>query len=379
MKAHPYADLFPMIPESELQQLAADIREHGLRDPIVIYEGQILDGRNRYAACQLADVQPRTMPFRGRDALEYVLSHNLYRRHLTESQRAMVAAGVAKLRPGTNRYQPKTDAIDGVGGKGGKVEVSIETSTTEQPNTMKAAADKLNVGRATVARAKQVIDHGADGLANLVRDDKVSVAAAAEVSRLPVEQQQEIIAAGPDAVKQTAARLRTEKAEKLAPPPPPPPKPEPEPESEGAATPPSIGGNIASSSFSSVPAGHIRCPHCRGYGHIERPASLSTATGMPPIPSAIDTPAFREVWEAWHQERKTRKQAITTRAAKMQLDQLAPLGEVKAIACIEASISNSWTGLFPDRVTKSGGFMTAREKDDAFVAQMMYDALGGGS
>lgn len=52
MEAHKFADIFPMIEGNELEVLKNDIQEHGLLNPIVLYEGKILDGRNRFKACE---------------------------------------------------------------------------------------------------------------------------------------------------------------------------------------------------------------------------------------------------------------------------------------------------------------------------------------
>lgn len=94
MKAHPAADMFPMMGEDELRALAEDIRAHGLHERIVIHEGKILDGRNRFRACQLAEVKPQftTWKENGQSPTEWVLSRNLHRRHLTQDQRALLAA-----------------------------------------------------------------------------------------------------------------------------------------------------------------------------------------------------------------------------------------------------------------------------------------------
>lgn len=88
---HEYADLFPLLNSEEIGELAADILRNGLREPIVLYEGKILDGRNRYLACREAGVEPRFEPYTGDDPLGFVRSMNEYRRHLTSSQRAAVA------------------------------------------------------------------------------------------------------------------------------------------------------------------------------------------------------------------------------------------------------------------------------------------------
>ena len=93
---HPICLLIPSADDDELQDLTDDIRAHGLIDPIVLFEGMILDGRNRAAACERAGIAPRYVQFGGgrEDALILVVSHNLKRRHLTKQAiaDALVAA-----------------------------------------------------------------------------------------------------------------------------------------------------------------------------------------------------------------------------------------------------------------------------------------------
>lgn len=82
-----------MLADDELKDMAADIAERGLLQPIVLDEqGRILDGRNRYAACELAGVEPEFTTYDGEDPDGYALSVNIARRHLTKGQIAMVAA-----------------------------------------------------------------------------------------------------------------------------------------------------------------------------------------------------------------------------------------------------------------------------------------------
>ncbi len=101
---HPAANLFPMLPEAELQELAADIKANGLQQPIVMFGAQLLDGRNRWRACEIAGVEPRLRDWSGTDPIGFVVSMNLKRRHLDESQRAMVAARIATLSRGDNQH-----------------------------------------------------------------------------------------------------------------------------------------------------------------------------------------------------------------------------------------------------------------------------------
>ena len=85
---HDVANLFPMLDVDELKALATDIFENGQREPITLFEGKILDGRNRYVACLDAGVEPLLTEYNGRHPVDYVISLNLKRRHLDESQRA---------------------------------------------------------------------------------------------------------------------------------------------------------------------------------------------------------------------------------------------------------------------------------------------------
>lgn len=90
---HPYADKFPMLPDEELDELAESIRTSGLRQPIVVTEdGLILDGRNRYAACQKIGIEPETVVYEGTDLAEYVIDCNVTRRNMSTGARAMATA-----------------------------------------------------------------------------------------------------------------------------------------------------------------------------------------------------------------------------------------------------------------------------------------------
>ena len=88
-EAHPYADLFPKMVAEAFDGLVASVRVHGLEEPIIMYEGKILDGRNRYAACLKAGVEPRTDDYDGADPLGYVMARNVHRRHLSVSLRSL--------------------------------------------------------------------------------------------------------------------------------------------------------------------------------------------------------------------------------------------------------------------------------------------------
>ena len=136
MEFHELANLFPMMKPEELGDLVADVKKNGLIEPIVLYEEKILDGRNRYLACGEAGVKPHYDYYKGDDPIGFVISMNLHRRHLNETQRAVVASRIANMRQGE-----RTD---------------IQPSANWQKVSQQEAADQLNVGSRTVARVKQV-------------------------------------------------------------------------------------------------------------------------------------------------------------------------------------------------------------------------------
>jgi hypothetical protein len=92
---HPYADMFPMLPGPELEELAESIRANGLLNPIVITpDGLILDGRNRAAACELAGIEPHFVIHDSKDLDRFVIAQNSTRRHMSTGAHAMATARV---------------------------------------------------------------------------------------------------------------------------------------------------------------------------------------------------------------------------------------------------------------------------------------------
>lgn len=196
---HPLANIFPLIVGEEFSELVEDIRLHGVRDPIFLLDGKILDGRNRYRAMWALvesgaplgeawghnagqplldiDLDPDRIlwPFQefgeesNGDPLDFVISKNLRRRQLSDSQRALIAAEIATARAGDNQHSPD----------GG-------TSQAE-------AASLLNVSKRSVERAVVVRDQGSAELQDAVRGGDVPIATAETIASLPTEQQTEII------------------------------------------------------------------------------------------------------------------------------------------------------------------------------------------
>jgi hypothetical protein len=107
-KFHPLADIFPLMEGQEFDALVADIKANGLLEPIVLYQDQIIDGRNRYRACIAAGIDCLSVKFTDIDGsddispLDYVISYNLKRRHLTADQKRDLIAKLLKAKPETS-------------------------------------------------------------------------------------------------------------------------------------------------------------------------------------------------------------------------------------------------------------------------------------
>lgn len=139
MKFHPYSEVFPLLDDERMAELVEDIKANGLAEPIWRYKGQVLDGRNRFLACQKAKVKPRFTDYTGPDPLSFVLSLNVHRRHLSDAQRTLAAAKIANLRSGQTRSASPI----------GEAQISQQE-----------AADLLNVSKRGVERASKVLHEG---------------------------------------------------------------------------------------------------------------------------------------------------------------------------------------------------------------------------
>lgn len=165
IKSHPLSELFPLMPTSDIKDLADDIKQRGMQSPITLYEGKILDGRHRYEACQISGVKPQFDHYKGDNPVGFVIAANLKRRHLTTSQKAMVAASIENLTHGGNR---KNDA---------STSVKNQDANLQIPRS--SVAEVLAVSTRSVATASKLLDESPK-LAAKVRDGKISLNAAAE-------------------------------------------------------------------------------------------------------------------------------------------------------------------------------------------------------
>lgn len=111
---HPLCTLFPRLSGNEYQTLVDDIRENGLREPITLHDGMILDGGNRYRACIDAGVTPSFRAFDGANIVTFVLSANLHRRHLSPGQQAAIVASAQDWAKAQTVGKPKSGNLAGL-------------------------------------------------------------------------------------------------------------------------------------------------------------------------------------------------------------------------------------------------------------------------
>ena len=160
---HPLCTLFPRVEGVEFDALVSDIRANGLRQPIVLHGGMILDGGNRYRACQKAGVEPEFIDFDGDNIVSFVLSANLHRRHLSAGQQAAIVASAqdwakAQTHGGSRRGgQAATLPVETVAGR------AAQSGASERTQRM---ADK--VAKANPDLAKRVA-HGEVSLPKAVQ------------------------------------------------------------------------------------------------------------------------------------------------------------------------------------------------------------------
>jgi len=111
---HPLCTLFPRMSGADFAALRDDIKANGLRSAIVLHDGMILDGGNRYRACTEAGVEPKFTNFAGGNLVAFVLSVNLHRRHMTEGQQSAIVSSAQDWAQAQSVGKPKSGNVAGL-------------------------------------------------------------------------------------------------------------------------------------------------------------------------------------------------------------------------------------------------------------------------
>lgn len=137
-----FESLLPKLDDKELEILDASIAVEGVRDPLVVWNGIVLDGHNRYRICKRRGITPPTIEVECADrdaAKEWILVHQLGRRNLSSERRALCIGELVKLR--SDRKLSKST-----------VKVTVTTKA------VKEIAQQTGVSEATAWRAKKFAD-----------------------------------------------------------------------------------------------------------------------------------------------------------------------------------------------------------------------------
>ena len=89
---HPLAALMPMMDEEPFKMFKANIAKEGIKEPMSIYQGLLLDGRNRQRAAVELGLNLTAANFKefsgtAAEAEAFVISANLHRRQLNNKQK----------------------------------------------------------------------------------------------------------------------------------------------------------------------------------------------------------------------------------------------------------------------------------------------------
>jgi hypothetical protein len=206
---HPIAGLFPEIDAVEYRALKEDIREQGLREPIWLYQGKIIDGRHRFRACLELRIFPRFRKLRGQlseaDLIRFVYSANHHRRHLTASQRAVIAAEVQER---LFRDQGKRRRVANL--KHGDAQPDQANLPDRKGDTREIVANNHGISARLLQDALTVYRSGAPELYSAVKDGKLKVSVAVKVVRAGFSKplQTRLVSLGARGIHETIRRLK---------------------------------------------------------------------------------------------------------------------------------------------------------------------------
>ncbi|MCP6719031.1 MAG: ParB N-terminal domain-containing protein [Patescibacteria group bacterium] len=170
---HEVSSYLPLLEGEDFDALVEDIKQFGQIEPAILFEGRIIDGRNRYRACKKLSITLKTREWKpsgatGITPLQFVISENIMRRHLTIAQRSEV--GLLLLEEEEKLAKERKvkigEEMGKVIGKGQKIEKGQAETLTKKIDEIKEVmgegrardkvAPKVKVGSATLAKAKKI-------------------------------------------------------------------------------------------------------------------------------------------------------------------------------------------------------------------------------
>ena len=157
-----FKNILPPLSTQEYMELEKSIKEKGVLSPILVWNGYIVDGHNRYEICttnRIDNFPVKEVEFNNKEeVLEWILSHQLGRRNLTDFQRNEVAL----------KYQDviakrmKEKQAEYYGNRFEKVDFgSNDHKSKEEPTTTRKELSKIaGTSESSIKRTKYILDNG---------------------------------------------------------------------------------------------------------------------------------------------------------------------------------------------------------------------------
>jgi hypothetical protein len=156
IELHPLAKIFPRVGDHEFDELVASIQERGVKHPVTLFEGKLLDGRHRLDACRVLDIECPAIIYTGPDPVGLVEDENLRHRHLSKTERAVAVAELANYRLGITSPQTSATAPGAVSDSAPE----ITRAQREQRAEIQAElGEKHDVSLRMIQKAQQILDH----------------------------------------------------------------------------------------------------------------------------------------------------------------------------------------------------------------------------
>ena len=200
LEHHPIANIWPMMGEEQYKELKSDIEQNGCINKIWLYEGKILDGRNRYKACQELNQHFSFLEYKGDEPIQFAISLNMKRRHLTSAQKAALAVKIEPMFAAeSKKRQQAAGGNHNPEGRNQHTEEELRTvnkkiyqPTNNEPKKRKEqalqqAAKALNTNHVYVSQAKKIEKESPETF-ELLLEGKVSMKdASKEIRKKPVK------------------------------------------------------------------------------------------------------------------------------------------------------------------------------------------------
>lgn len=185
---HEVTNLFPKMSDDEYQDLVADIRKNGLHEPIWTYQGFIVDGRHCDQACREIGIEPRYQEWDGPgELIDFVISRNLMRRHLSTSQRAMVAVRIERQLA----LKAKQRRLANL--KRGTLLPDVRFSEHRETGKSAVLAGEITkISKDTVLKAKKVVELAPE-LEDEVHSGIITLSEAKLLARFPEQQRVSVV------------------------------------------------------------------------------------------------------------------------------------------------------------------------------------------